>query len=248
MPPGPKPLSPDEAAHNVSLEPVWFVDDVILDQKRNLSINTHQPSDPYAWHTVLTLEEPWEVGHGCYTDARAVIHDEGKFKLFYDLRGCNEVMQTDPALGFEWSVTCLAESTDGITFTKPTLGLVNFRNSSANNLVALMGNTSSEVPKISVCMFCSSVFVDPHGGPDGRLKSCAKDHRPGNFLTCVQSGTGFTGGRSRPSTLAPLTHRLWYTLILSPSCTICSRASGSILRRASFSPLAAITRFARTAA
>ena len=24
----------------------------------------------------------------------------------------------------------------------------------------------------------------------GRLKSCAKDHRPGNFLTCVQSGDG----------------------------------------------------------
>ena len=188
MPSSPKPRLPNDAPLNVSLEPVWFVDDLILDQSTNLSINVHQPSDPYAWHNVLTLEEPWEVGEGCYTDARAVIHDEGKFKLFYDLRGCKDVAHTDPALGFEWSVTCLAESDDGIIFHKPILNLVSFRNSSNNNLVALLGDRSTEAPK--VCMFCSSVFVDPNGGPTGRLKSCAKDHRAGNFLTCVQSGDG----------------------------------------------------------
>ena len=201
--------TPEEAGHGTSgssggpavplgAAAYWFVDDAVLDQVANLSVETQRPSDPTVWLSVLEADRPWEVGPGCYASGSSVVRlPTGRVRLYYTIRNCTGVEFKGFPTGDRWAVTAVAESADGISFVKPTLNLVSFRGASATNLVAMKDGTP--------CLYCSSVFVDPNAEPNGRYKSCTKNEaiseshgaadtsgipvKPG-ALTCVQSADG----------------------------------------------------------
>ena len=79
---------------------------------------------PVPREIVLELDKPWEGPYCAYV---AVMNDEGKIRLYY--RGWADLKGTE--------CTCMAESEDGIHFTRPNLGLFEMGDSKDNNIVWL---------------------------------------------------------------------------------------------------------------
>ncbi len=100
-----------------------FVDRYLIERLTNAQLHLHEPRDE---GNVLQLDQPWEGPHAGYT---TILKEGEKFLAYY--RG---VSQLGPD-GSEHERTCLAESIDGRTWTKPTLGLFEFNGSTANNIV-----------------------------------------------------------------------------------------------------------------
>lgn len=103
-----------------------FVDDyLIAPMSSRLTLKVQQPVPK---EVVLTADKPWEGNTSAYY---TVFADGDKCRMYY--RGSN----WDPAAkkATHREVTCYAESKDGITWTKPELGLFEFDGSKANNIV-----------------------------------------------------------------------------------------------------------------
>src|SRR3954471_14548101 len=97
---------------------------------------TLKVNPPLRRDLVMRADRPWEkLMISFYL---TVLDEGGKIRMWYSVR------DTPKTGGLAY-----AESIDGVTWTKPELGLVDFSGSKANNLV---GINSSE----------GSVFRDPH--------------------------------------------------------------------------------------
>jgi hypothetical protein len=91
---------------------------------------------------IITREKPWEkMGIG----GTSLIHDGSKFRLWTTSQGADKE-----------HYGCYFESTDGRTWTRPELGLVDFQGSNQNNLFKAPGGY---------------IFIDPHGPEAERYKS-----------------------------------------------------------------------------
>lgn len=102
---------------------------------RNLQLQMHQPKR-HPGNPILPRGEdgmPDNYGVQFYG---SVIEDKGKFRMWYV--ALDEGLQTWPDCGFTVWRTAYAESTDGINWTKPDLGLVEYKGSTQNNLVKLL--------------------------------------------------------------------------------------------------------------
>ncbi len=100
-----------------------FVDRYLID---TLSHARLQLSQPRQEEIVLRFDRPWEGPFSGYT---TVIRDGNGFRLYY--RGIAQSGND----GNENERTCLAESEDGIHWTKPSLGLFEYDGSRSNNIV-----------------------------------------------------------------------------------------------------------------
>jgi len=128
-------------------------------------IAAHQPRiDP---EPLVVLEKPWE---GAFTLHTTVFEDDGLYRLYYtvydggDSRGRVEEPGT--------YMLCYAESQDGVKWTKPSLGSVEFEGSKDNNLVyGLDVSLNRPVPT-------ASVFKDPTAQPDKRYKMIHRGRQP----------------------------------------------------------------------
>ena len=80
---------------------------------------------PTSQGIALEPEHPWEVGGLSYLIA---FPDQGKYRGWY--RADPQLQDSDYN-----SITCYAESEDGVTWTKPNLGLIEFNGSKDNNIV-----------------------------------------------------------------------------------------------------------------
>lgn len=102
-----------------------LVDDFLIDRLEAVALTLHQPE---AREVVLTCDAPWEGNTSGYF---TLFEDEGRFRMYY--RGWH----FDPATKKEAHLdsTCLAESRDGLHWTKPSLGLFEFGGSKENNIV-----------------------------------------------------------------------------------------------------------------
>jgi hypothetical protein len=150
------PLQPEDIGSR--LEP--FVDDYLIDRFGGSARLVLQK--PLPKEVALVADKKWEGNTSAYY---TVIQDEGKFRLYY--RGSHFDESAKKATHPE--ITCYAESTDGLHFTKPELGLFEFEGSKANNIVWSGSGTHSFTP-----------FKDsnPHCSPDARYKA----------LTAVKGG------------------------------------------------------------
>ncbi|MGV3723113.1 MAG: hypothetical protein ACO1SX_19610 [Actinomycetota bacterium] len=86
-------------------------------------LTLHRPREEAV---ALEFDQPWE---GRFCGYCTVIRDGGKLRLYY--RGLPEAGKD----GGPNEVTCYAESTDGLRFTRPKLSLFEVRGSRENNIV-----------------------------------------------------------------------------------------------------------------
>lgn len=100
-----------------------FVDRMLIDRLTNVRLELHEPRDNGA---VIHMDRPYEGPHAGYA---TVIQDGKRFLMYY--RGVSQLGLD----GSENERTCLAESADGLTWSKPELGLFEFAGSKANNIV-----------------------------------------------------------------------------------------------------------------
>jgi hypothetical protein len=103
------------------LEP--FVDNYLVESLKQV---THQLHHPVPREISLTFNKPWE---GRFCGYVTVIKDGDTYRLYY--RG-RPVAGKD---GTNDEVTCVAESKDGITYTRPNVGLFESNGSKNNNIV-----------------------------------------------------------------------------------------------------------------
>ncbi|MEA2710570.1 MAG: hypothetical protein QOF78_3171 [Phycisphaerales bacterium] len=99
---------------DVSSRVEMFVDQHLIDKKQNVE---HHLTEPTKREVVLELDQPWEGPVSAYY---TVFRDGEKIRLYY--RGGEDF-------------TCYAESTDGVHFTRPALGLIEHKGSKANNVL-----------------------------------------------------------------------------------------------------------------
>ena len=102
-----------------------FVDDWLIDASRSRGGVSLQLQTPAKREIVLVTDKPWEGPDSAYF---TVFQDGPRVRLYY--RGI--VPGGDASAG---QVTCYAESMDGIHFTRPNLGLVEFQGSKENNII-----------------------------------------------------------------------------------------------------------------
>ena len=114
-----------------------FLDDHLIDSIDNLSFELHSPRPA---ERVLHFDAPWE---GQCSDYVTVLQDGDRFRMYYASH--LEAPRKDDPRRYRFDgpnqVTCYAESRDGIHWTKPKLGMVEFEGSRQNNII-LQGQTS----------------------------------------------------------------------------------------------------------
>lgn len=112
-----------EEIYNIGNRREIFIDNKIIDKLENISFEL---CEPIPVEKVLYFDKPWE---GKFSGYVTLIHDKDIYRLYY--RGL-PVSKSD---GSNAEVTCYAESTDGIHFIKPSLGLFEIAGSRDNNVI-----------------------------------------------------------------------------------------------------------------
>ncbi len=97
-----------------------FVDTHRVQSMSGVRLLLHHPQ---RMEVSLRLNDAWDGRYGAYI---TVFEDEGLFRMYY--RGWAELKGGE-------QVTCYAESQDGIRWTKPNLGLLEFNGSKDNNII-----------------------------------------------------------------------------------------------------------------
>jgi hypothetical protein len=103
-----------------------FVDDYLIDRLAGATLNIHSPSPQ---NVVLRFDRPWE-GNSC--NHVSVFKDADKYRMYYR---SGQVDYTQGDMTKRHEVAGYAESSDGIRWEKPALGLVEFAGSKDNNII-----------------------------------------------------------------------------------------------------------------
>ena len=162
-----------------------FVDDAEVDASWNTTPTIGRPErrthDP-----IMVADRSWE-GQAVGNDL-SILQDNatGKFRMWY--RSFNDA-RSDEA---DKNLLNYAESTDGLSWTKPNVGLIEFDGSCANNIIHRPGLLPG-----CRAMEQHGLIVDDVGSPDRRYKMPiyhAFDNNEGNGLSALFSpdGTSWT--------------------------------------------------------
>lgn len=163
------------AAIDIASRVEMFVDAHLIDRTTNIE---HRLTEPAKREVVLELDRPWEGPTSAYF---SVLRDGEKVRLYY--RGGAE------------GYTCLAESADGVRFTRPSLGLVEFDGSKANNILFKGRHSGSFAP-----------FVDRNPGakPDERYKAlCYEVVERHGTMQAMASADGVNWRRMKAGSVVP---------------------------------------------
>jgi len=156
----PDSLRAEDAPEYIGTRRELFVDDYLIGSLTGDAKQVLQQPTPH--EVVLTTDKPWE-GNTCayYT----IFQDGDKYRMYY--RGSH--WDTEKKQATHPEVTCYAESTDGIHWTKPELGLYEFDGSKANNIVWTGMGTH-----------CFTVFKDanPKCKPEAKYKAISRGGPP----------------------------------------------------------------------
>lgn len=156
-----------------------FLDDMWFDNQENIRLRMHTPE---AREVALTADQPWESGGVHYS---TVIEDEGRFRMWYrcDIGAGRENRDGE-------SMMCYAESTDGINWDKPNLGLVDWAGSRDNNLI---------LPTDDLHGINASVIKDPNGAPGEKYKMITREKtKPIDAILGFVSDDGIHWTRTGP--------------------------------------------------
>lgn len=153
---------------NLGSQRELFIDHFLIDELDNTRLVLHRPKDE---GIVLKFDEPWE---GRFCGYVTILKDGPRYRLYY--RGSPEAGKD----GQPAEVTCTAESTDGIHWTKPKLGLFEVCGTRENSVV------------LADCAPLSHNFsplIDTRPGvpKDRRFKALAGIQRGGGLVAFVSA-------------------------------------------------------------
>lgn len=164
---------------------------------------------------VLAPTEPWET-YAVLAYNTVLKVDAGDFRLYYD---CASAKPRTPGGVPEFAArfTCLAVSSDGVAWTKPNLGLAEFDNSTANNIVWPLSNAK----EVYRAWEPGAVFIDAHPNvPDAeRFKMLGTWEGPsgerGTYVFGSRDGLAFAPLFDAPSlTKSDTMNVAWYDTTL----------------------------------
>ena len=122
-----------------------FVDDLLIGKLKNARRQLHHP---VARNIAVKHEAAWE-GAGC--GYHSMIKDGDIYRMYY--RGSKLAVKNGKLMtGRE--VYCYAESKDGVTFTKPNLGLYSYKGSKKNNIIWMGVGTHNFAPFLDTRKGC----------------------------------------------------------------------------------------------
>jgi len=113
-----------------------FVDEHLIETKNGVTLKLHQPQ---AQDVALVCDAQWEGNTSGYF---TLLQDGDLFRCYYRGSHHGETGGRPSQSG----VTCYAESRDGITWTKPKLGLFEFEGSKDNNITHMGDGCSTFAP------------------------------------------------------------------------------------------------------
>lgn len=145
-----------------------FVDDFLIDKLNGVSQRLHKP---IAQDVAITCDAAWEGNTSAYF---TLLSDGGLFRMYYRASHFDESLKKASHPEF----TAYAESRDGVHFTKPKLGLIEFAGTKDNNLILSGEGTHNFAP-----------FIDnnPACPADARFKALAGNTKG---LKAYQSADG----------------------------------------------------------
>ncbi|MEQ9408855.1 MAG: hypothetical protein RIK87_14055 [Fuerstiella sp.] len=136
-----------------------FVDDYLVDglpDSVSLEVQRPEPAE-----VVFVTGEPWEGNTCAYY---SIFQDGDRYRMYY--RGSHAINMKSA----HEEVTCYAESTDGIHWTKPKLGLFDWKGSKDNNIVWR-----------GIGTHCFTPFLDenPECPPEAKYKAISRGRPQG---------------------------------------------------------------------
>lgn len=146
-----------------------FVDHLLIDRMDNTVLKLHEP---VCGGMAIRIDKPWE---GPVNFGSTLIHHRGRYHLYY--RGLE--------LEGDRSVLCVATSDDGLTWTKPALGLIAHRGRKDTNIVGPDGDDAN-------CEYNSAPWVDMRPGvpDDERIKATTSEPLSGERHTSYLDPAG----------------------------------------------------------
>ena len=153
-----------------------FVDDALIASMRNVALKMHEPARR---EVAITFDKPWE-GSGCkYT---TVFRDGDTYRMYYHAWQATIKGSPHP---IHACVIAYAESSDGIHWWRPSLGLVEFGGSKDNNIILdnIQGTRCHD--------FFPLLDANPRATPAAKYKAVAfaPDYKP-KGLCAFQSPDG----------------------------------------------------------
>lgn len=138
-----------------------FVDRHLIEKLDGVRLELHRPQ---AREVAIVHDQPWE-GNTCFY--HSVFRDGDVYRMYY--RGSHHV----PGDGASHQTVCYAESKDGVKWTKPELGIVEFNGSKKNNVIWDGVGRHNFVP-----------FKDPNPNckPDAKYKAIGGSKREGGLF------------------------------------------------------------------
>ncbi len=167
---------------NIGSRRELFVDRWLIERLSGAELRLAQPVDA---GVVLTLEEPWE---GPFSGYFTVLKDGPLYRLYY--RGLPAASRD----GSPREVTCYAESSDGVRWVKPHLGLYEIQGTRNNNVILANQTPFSH-------NFTPFLDTRPGTAPGERYKALAGTQQSG--LHAFGSGDGIHWRRLREQAVIP---------------------------------------------
>jgi hypothetical protein len=133
-----------------------FVDDLLIASLEGVHRVWHQPVPQ---EIAIEHDAAWE---GAGSGYHSVVEDGGRYRMYY--RGGKFTFHGKYA-EFDYPVICMAESNDGIVWRKPSLGLVAYEGSKANNII-LDGSSLPDAPIPIDPSHIGGVILDDRPGAD----------------------------------------------------------------------------------
>jgi hypothetical protein len=142
-----------------------LIDKAFFDQSRNLRLRLHPARK--TGEIVLKREHPWESAtlnwFSVIQDA-GVVDKEAKYRMWYE---CYDVAGWPTA---DDTSFCYAESRDGVHWTKPSVGLVEYQGSKNNNILFRQLGPAGAHSRVHG----TGVFLDHGAPPEARFKAVSQ--------------------------------------------------------------------------
>lgn len=147
------------ACIEVGGEKQLFLDDLFFEQSGGIALRMHPAQK--TGETTLAPDQPWESAS---LNWFSVAEDAGTFRLWYECYDVEGWPTTDD------TSLCYAESSDGIHWTKPHLGLFSYHGSTDNNILFRLLGPAGAHSRVHGL----GIFLDAHAPAEARYKGVSQ--------------------------------------------------------------------------